>query len=189
MEKSLLAILDSAPEVRALFPRLMGYSMSRGEAGGVGRKRPEIMVRRPGFLVRRLHQIFVSIYFQTCGRFGTTPVQSSIMQVLNTQPGIDQAALAAEIGLDRTTTSNVLSRLEARRIVRREVHPDDRRTKRAFLTSQGKTLLLGMQDAIEEAHGQLMGPLNRDERKLFLSLLLRLVEENNDKGRSALSWF
>jgi hypothetical protein len=67
------------------------------------------LFRRPGFLVRRLHQIYVAIYFQNCERFGTTPVQSSVMQVLQAQPGMDQIALAREIGVDRTTVSSVLS--------------------------------------------------------------------------------
>src|ERR1700689_3801668 len=56
------------------------------------------LFRRPGFLVRRLHQIYVAIYFQNCERFGTTPVQSSVMQVLMSQPGMDQVALAGGNG-------------------------------------------------------------------------------------------
>jgi MarR family transcriptional regulator, lower aerobic nicotinate degradation pathway regulator len=147
------------------------------------------LVRRPGFLVRRLHQIFVAMYLQNCERFGTTPAQSSIMQVLDAQPGIDQAALAGEIGLDRTTTSNVLSRLETRGIVTRELDDSDRRTKRTYLTPHGKSLLSEMQQSINAAHSQLLGPLDRTEREQFLTLLLRLVQENNDKGRSALKGF
>ena len=147
------------------------------------------LVRRPGFLVRRLHQIFVAMYLQNCERFGTTPAQSSIMQVLDAQPGIDQAALAGEIGLDRTTTSNVLSRLETRGIVTREFDDSDRRTKRTYLTPHGKSLLTEMQQSINAAHSQLLGPLDRAEREQFLVLLLRLVQENNDKGRSALKGF
>lgn len=147
------------------------------------------LIRRPGFLVRRLHQIFVAMYLQNCERFGTTPAQSSIMQVLDAQPGIDQAALAAEIGLDRTTTSNVLSRLETRGIVTREFDTSDRRAKRTYLTAHGKSLLSEMQQSINAAHSQLLGPLDRAEREQFLALLLRLVQENNDKGRSALRGF
>jgi MarR family transcriptional regulator, lower aerobic nicotinate degradation pathway regulator len=88
----------------------------------------------PGVLIRRVHQIYLAIYAQKCAEFGTTPVQSSIMQILLMQPGIDQVALAGEIGIDRTTTSTVLSRLQARGIVSREIDPENRRTKRAFLT-------------------------------------------------------
>jgi DNA-binding MarR family transcriptional regulator len=144
------------------------------------------LFRRPGFLVRRLHQIYVAIYFQNCERFGTTPVQSSVMQVLLSQPGMDQVALAGEIGIDRTTASSVLSRLEARGIVRREADPEDRRTKRAFLTASGEAMLQDMQASIESAHKELIKPLDRADREQFLEQLLCLVQANNDKGRSLL---
>ena len=144
------------------------------------------LFRRPGFLVRRLHQIYVAIYFQNCERFGTTPVQSSVMQVLMSQPGMDQVALAGEIGIDRTTASTVLSRLEARGIVRREADPEDRRTKRAFLTASGRAMLRDMQVAIEAAHKELIKPLDPADREHFLEQLLCLVQANNDKGRSLL---
>jgi DNA-binding MarR family transcriptional regulator len=145
-----------------------------------------MLFRRPGFLVRRLHQIYVAIYFQNCERFGTTPVQSSVMQVLLSQPGMDQVALAGEIGIDRTTASSVLSRLEARGIVRREADPEDRRTKRAFLTASGKAMLQDMQASIEAAHRELIKPLDPAGREQFLEQLLCLVQTNNDKGRSLL---
>jgi MarR family transcriptional regulator, lower aerobic nicotinate degradation pathway regulator len=145
-----------------------------------------MMFRRPGFLVRRLHQIYVAIYFQNCERFGTTPVQSSVMQVLLAQPGMDQIALAGEIGIDRTTASSVLSRLEARGIVKREADPDDKRTKRAFLTTTGTAMLEDMQASIDAAHRELVRPLAPAEREQFLEQLLCLVQANNDKGRSLL---
>jgi DNA-binding MarR family transcriptional regulator len=144
------------------------------------------LFRRPGFLVRRLHQIYVAIYFQNCERFGTTPVQSSVMQVLMSYPGMDQVALAGEIGIDRTTASSVLTRLEARGIVRREANDADRRTKRAFLTASGKAMLRDMQAAIEAAHKELIKPLNPADREQFLEQLFCLVQSNNDKGRSVL---
>ncbi len=148
---------------------------------------PDIeLLQKPGFLIRRLHQIHLAIYFQHCERFGTTPVQSSILQVLNAQPGMDQLALAAEIGLDRTTVSNVLARLEERELVLREVDPDDRRTKRAYLTRAGKSLLKDMASSIDAAHAELIEPLSPADRKRFLRQLLDLVQANNDKGRTLL---
>src|SRR5260370_36204368 len=145
-----------------------------------------MLFRRPGFLVRRLHQIYVAIYFQNCERFGTTPVQSSVMQVLLSQPGMDQVALAGEIGIDRTTASSVLSRLEARGIVRREADPEDRRTKRAFLTASGKAMLPGMQTTIEPAPREIIKPPGPAVRDQVLQQLLCLVQANNQKGRSLL---
>ncbi len=151
----------------------------------VGQKQDRL-AHRPGFLVRRLHQIFVSIYLQHCEQFGTTPVQSSVMQVLAAQPGIDQATLAAEIGLDRTTTSNVLHRLQQRGIIRREIDKTDLRLRRAFLTPAGEVMLQQMQSAIEAAHRQLVKPLDKNHREQFVSMLQHLVATNNSLGRTTL---
>lgn len=144
------------------------------------------LANRPGFLVRRLHQIFTAIYLQSCKQFGTTPVQSSVLQVLLARPGLDQAGLAAEIGLDRTTTSLVLGRLQARKLLRREVDRDDRRSRRAYLTNEGEALIREMHAAIDEAHGRLMAPLDEMEVATFMDLLKRLVAANNEHGRAAL---
>ncbi|GLK78926.1 MarR family winged helix-turn-helix transcriptional regulator [Methylopila turkensis] len=141
---------------------------------------------RPGFLVRRLHQIYVAIYLQECEAFGTTPVQTSVMQVAHLNPGIDQAKLAAEIGVDRTTTSNVLARLERRALVRRESDLRDKRLRRVFLEAAGETLLAEMRGALDRAHGRLIAPLPAEEREAFTRTLRRLVEANNLHSRTSL---
>ncbi|MCG6204526.1 MarR family winged helix-turn-helix transcriptional regulator [Rhodopseudomonas sp. HC1] len=144
------------------------------------------LFRRPGFLVRRLHQIYVAIYLKECEQFGTTPVQTSIMQVLLGKPGLDQVALAAEIGMDRTTTSNVLTRLEKRGIIRREEAEKDRRVRLAFLTQEGSAMLADMQTALDRAHSRLIAPLPEKERDTFIRHLALLVESNNGVGRTVL---
>ncbi|WP_238120028.1 MULTISPECIES: MarR family winged helix-turn-helix transcriptional regulator [unclassified Xanthobacter] len=144
------------------------------------------LFKRPGFLLRRLHQIYVAIYLQECERFGTTPVQSSVLQVLLLEPGIDQATLGVTIGIDRTTASTVLARLEKRGLVRREATDEDRRVRRAFLTPQGEAMVEEMQGALEAAHARLVAPLPAAERADFIRKLTRLVESNNDEGRTEL---
>lgn len=119
----------------------------------------EGLFERPGFLIRRLHQIYVSIYLQECEAYGTTPVQTSVLQVLLVRPGADQVSLAGDIGIDRTTTSNVLSRLQTRGLVRREATAKDRRIRRSYLTDAGQTLIIDMQDSLERAHRRLVEPL------------------------------
>jgi MarR family transcriptional regulator, lower aerobic nicotinate degradation pathway regulator len=139
-----------------------------------------------GVLIRRLHQVYLTIYARQCAEFDTTPVQSSIMQVLLQYPGIDQRVLATEIGVDRTTVSDVLRRLEGRGIVKRKAGRDDRRTKLVVLTPAGEAMLVRMQDAIDAAHIALVGSLPAADRDRFLGQLESLVQANNHLGRTAL---
>ena len=52
---------------------------------------------RPGFLVRRLHQIHAAMFAEECGAFNITPVQYGLMTILLEQPGLDQISLASRM--------------------------------------------------------------------------------------------
>src|SRR5690554_4830995 len=62
---------------------------------------------RPGFLIRRLHQIHYAMFFEECKEGGITPVQFGVLTVLAREPWLDQTAIGYEVGLDRTTAADV----------------------------------------------------------------------------------
>ena len=78
------------------------------------RHRPWPLSQRPGFLIRRLHQIHVALFQEACGEFEVTPLQYSLLSALAARETADQTTLAADIALDRTTTTGALKRLAAR---------------------------------------------------------------------------
>lgn len=139
---------------------------------------------RPGFLIRRLNQIYHALFLTECEGFGITPVQYGLMSVLLIRPGLDQATLAAELGIDRTNVADVLARLAERRLVERGVDPRDRRVKIAHVTASGEKVVRAMVTAIDRAQERLLAPLPERDRERFLALLTRLVRENNEFGRT-----
>ncbi|MEJ1977475.1 MAG: MarR family transcriptional regulator [Acetobacteraceae bacterium] len=139
---------------------------------------------RPGFLIRRLHQIHLALFAEECAPFGVTPVQFSIMTVAKAQPGLEQVALAHEVGVDRATLANVLTRLEGRGLVSRAATPSDRRVKRVSLTRRGSLLLTRMTAAAERAHDRTIAALTPAEREAFLAALRSLVSAGNEHGRA-----
>jgi DNA-binding MarR family transcriptional regulator len=141
---------------------------------------------RPGFLIRRLHQIHLALFHEECSQFGITPVQYSLISVLATRTGFEQASVAAEIGVDRATVADVLSRLEGRGLVTRRPSPTDKRLKLVSLSEEGRALLARMHEAARRAHDRTLDPLSALEREQFLRTLSRLVEANNEYGRAPL---
>ena len=141
---------------------------------------------RPGFLVRRLHQIHAAMFAEECGAFNITPVQYGLMTILLEQPGLDQISLASELGIDRTNVADVLVRLEVRSLVRRQVSRADRRMKLASLTNEGETLTRRMESHMKRAQERLMAPFGESDRATFLKLLGRLVDANNEWSRAPL---
>lgn len=142
--------------------------------------------RRSGFLVRRLHQIHLALFAEECGRFNVTPVQYSILTALVQHGALDQVSLAEIVGIDRANTTGVLSRLEARDLIRRGPDPRDRRVKRCALTAQGRNLTRRMSAAVERCHHRTVAALPARERHRFMASLERLVRANNALGRARL---
>jgi DNA-binding MarR family transcriptional regulator len=140
--------------------------------------------RRPGFLIRRLHQIHLALFAEECKAFGVTPVQYSILTVAAAQPGLDQAALASEVGVDRATMADVLARLERRGLVRRSRVERDARRKLVHPTVTGRRLLARMDGPAQRAHERTVALLSPTERTLFIETLRRLVAAGADLGRA-----
>jgi len=141
---------------------------------------------RPGYLIRRLHQIHGALFLEECKASQLTPVQYGLLTALAIRGALDQVSLAEELGLDRTTTAEVLSRLEARRLVSRKPNPRDRRAKLARITQRGRSLTAAMFGAMQRAQDRLCAPLTQKERDVFMATLVRLIEANNEYGRGAL---
>jgi len=139
---------------------------------------------RPGFLVRRLHQIHVALFMEECASEGMTPVQYSVLTALEQIGATEQVVLSRAVGLDRTTTAEVIARLEQRKLVKRRASSKDKRMKTASLTEVGKALLERVQISAARAHSRTLAPLSPADRTVFLKSLMKLVEANNDISRS-----
>jgi len=141
---------------------------------------------RPGFLIRRLHQIHVSLFVEECGALGVTPVQFSVLTAVAQTPGLEQARLTEQVGVDRTTLAGVVARLEKQGLVRRRAGRGDRRVKNVFPTAAGQALLQRMGAPARRAHERTLEALAPAERQRFLKMLAQLVDAGNDYGRAAL---
>lgn len=140
------------------------------------------LLGRPGFLIRRLHQIHCGLFLDETREHNITPVQYSLMTALSTHGEMDQNTLAREIGLERTSVAEVIPRLEARELLARRQSSKDRRVKLVKLSRKGLYLLKRMQASVERAHERTIESIPAEQRDLFLLQMIRLVEANNDQG-------
>jgi DNA-binding MarR family transcriptional regulator len=147
---------------------------------------PHTIWDRPGYLIRRLHQIHVAMFIEQVADGQVTPIQFGLLSVLMMRPGIDQATIGEEMGLDPANVAEILKRLEDRGLVSRVVDPLNRRRKLCLTTQAGKKFVQRYQRDMQLSQQQLLEPLAPAERRIFLDLLARLVEANNESGRTAL---
>jgi DNA-binding MarR family transcriptional regulator len=136
---------------------------------------------RPGFLIRRLHQIHVSLFMEACAAFRVTPLQYSLLSALADVGAADQTTLATMVALDRTTTTGALKRLQARGLIRRERGKTDRRSHLSALTDAGRDLLVAMEPAARHAHADTLAGLDEAEIAAFIAMMKRLAAAHADR--------
>lgn len=141
---------------------------------------------RPGYLVRRLHQIHVGLFLSRVAAGKVTPTQYGLLSILVARPNIDQLTIGGELGLDRANVADILKRLESRKLVTRVVDPANRRRKLCLATAKGAEFVRRYQREMQASQEQLLAPLLPAEREVFMDLLARLVEGNNESTRTAL---
>jgi len=141
----------------------------------------KVLESRPGFLIRRLHQIHIHLFYEETQAFNISPVQYSLLSVLQQDGEMDQNTLARELGLERTSVAEVIPRLVDRGLILRRPSEKDKRYKLVSLTDEGASLVADMLDAVQRAHDRTVEALTPGERTLLTEMLLKLIEDKNDK--------
>ncbi len=129
------------------------------------------MYRRPGFLLKRCHQVSMAIFLDECSEFNLTQSQYGCLRALEAFPSVDQIALARLVGLDRSTAGMVIKTLSNRGLIERVVNRRDKRRMRLKLSATGKRLLMAVAPAAARARIRVLRGLPHDSRAAFLNLL------------------
>jgi DNA-binding MarR family transcriptional regulator len=143
------------------------------------------MYERPGFLLRRAHQISAAIFEGSCAQVGLTQAQYGALTLLNLEPGIDQTRLARALAFDKVTVLRVLRGLQERGLIVREVSQNSRRQMAVHLTPAGVRLLKKAEQPVHQAYNQLMAPLSAKQREQFIDLLQQLTDGLSEQARAA----
>ena len=139
---------------------------------------------RPGFLIRRAHQIATSVFVEVCREEGLTPSQYGVLYMLQHEGPSDQSAIARLVGLDRSTTGLVIRGLAGRGLLRKLPSLEDRRRSALTLTPRGHALMQRCEPLAEEAKVALLAAFTAAERREFLRLLKKFTAANNHLSRA-----
>lgn len=88
--------------------------------------------------------------------------------------GITASDLAGRCGVEASTVSNTLGRLERAGLVERRRDAADARSSRVYLTRRGRELQGPVQEAWAEVEGRAFAGLSDEERRALGRLLLRV---------------
>ncbi|MFO7481410.1 MarR family transcriptional regulator [Oceanibaculum nanhaiense] len=135
-----------------------------------------VLQGRPGFLIRRLHQIHTALFLQECGEEKITPIMYSVLSALSQIGPVDQTTLARAVAIDKTNMADILERLRKRGLIRRRISTKDRRVRLTGLTDEGRDLLDRIDEKAERAHLRTLEDLPPAEQAQLVTLMTRIVE-------------
>jgi DNA-binding MarR family transcriptional regulator len=127
-----------------------------------------------GYQVRRTQAKIFSEFEATLKDFDFTPGSFGVLTLIRANPGITQVTLAAAFGVDKSTMSPVIFRLEKRGLVRREVLPTDRRCHALFFKETSESVFLAARERIRAFEESVAARLSKSEQRELTRLLSKL---------------
>jgi MarR family transcriptional regulator, lower aerobic nicotinate degradation pathway regulator len=137
----------------------------------------------PIALGRRFYQIAVAAVAEAHEPCGLTPLEFAVLIHLYDAPGIDQNTLAEHMALDRTSTGALVYRLEQQRLIERHVSDTDRRARVLRLAPRGLAMHNEQRPKGRAAQERLMKVLTPGERRLFIDMMRRVIDANQEYAR------
>jgi DNA-binding MarR family transcriptional regulator len=132
------------------------------------------------YLLRRAFQHVTACWTATVSTTMTAP-QFAILDVLITyDEDFDQATIGQRLGLDSSTGSYLIKRLERDKLVATVVDPDNRRRKLITITEKGLALVRGTMSDARAAEDLILARLTPSEQAQLKRLLRRLVGVDAD---------
>jgi len=105
-----------------------------------------------------------------------------VLSALSTGPRQTQLALAHSLGVDKTTMTSLLDRMEARGLITRCTDSNDRRARIPELTADGRRVQAEVTSARDRVEAALLATFTPQEQHLLRELLARLADSDNATG-------
>ena len=151
--------------------------MSRTEGPG-----PELG-RRLGYLLKHAQLRMAELNAKALTPYGIDGRELAVLVVLAGREPASQQHAAQRLGIDRTTMVALLDTLEAKGLVSRRPHADDRRRNVVELTDAGQETLRRATEASDAAERRFLAPLGPEAAQQLRSSLQAVV--THEDGETA----
>lgn len=136
----------------------------------------------PGFLLWQASKLWQRHLSNTLKplQLGSTEfvILGNLVRLAEQETWVSQIMLSDATKVDPMTTSHVIRSLHRKKLVKRVIHPEDRRAYYVVPTERGVALAERARDEIIQLSGHFFASLKQDEAQ-FLITLQNLIEANN----------
>lgn len=109
-----------------------------------------------------------------------------VMSLVERETCHSQIAIAARLGLDKTTLTYLIDGLEQAGLVKRTPDPQDRRSRHINLTAKGHNTLARFTEAVEAVERQVLSRLSAADAAQFQNMLVAAagLEDHPSDGKA-----
>lgn len=147
---------------------------------------PAAVTSSVGFLSREVTGLFRVSFERVLMQHHLKPPQYLMLLVLRDEGAMSQQQLGQRLGLDRTTTMQLVTALADSGAVDRQDDPNDKRVYRVSLTPDGRRLTATTEGQIKRAENDILSPLSAEARDEFATHL-RAILRGQLGGQSGIS--
>ena len=123
-------------------------------------------------LAHRWYQLYLN---RRLADFGLSGSQYLFLVYICRQPGLTQDRLPELVHLNKSNGTRSLAHLERQGYIRREPHPQDRRTTAIFPTPRAEAAYPQIMEIISGWDESVTEPLTEEERRILQELLKKVV--------------
>ena len=123
-------------------------------------------------LAHRWYQLYLN---RRLAEYGLSGSQYLFLVYICRQPGLTQGKLPELVHLNKSNVTRALAHLERQGYIRREPHPQDRRTTAIFPTPRAEAAYPRIMEIISGWDMSVTEPLSEEERRTLRELLKKVV--------------
>lgn len=131
-----------------------------------------------GYVIRRAQVAIFKEANEMMADLAITPVQFSVIRLVQRNPGINQISLANTLGAEGPRMVLIIDELERRGLVARLASTVDRRARAIFLTPAGRALHVQLSKRVRAQNRRLAKKLRGDDPNMLLRMLHNLALPN-----------
>ena len=139
----------------------------------------------PYYLISRVTLVVTSALKKGFAKAGVTPIKPAYLGVLLTlwrEDGLKVIDLGRKAGLEPSTMTGLLDRMERDTLLYREADPSDRRAQRIYLTTTGRKTKVPVLKVVDEVLAGVFNGIDEKEisnTKIVLQHVLTNAQEGN----------
>src|SRR6266566_2352485 len=156
-----------------------GPAAGTAEAAAEAAGPPAELAGRLAYLLKHAQLGLAGLTAGALEPYGVSGRELAVLTVLAGDEPASQQQAARRLGVDRTTMVALIDTLEAKGLVRRHAHAEDRRRNVVELTAAGHGTLDQAGQAAEDAERRFLAPLSPREAQRLKAALLALLQSGH----------